>query len=837
MSQNSTLASEFFFLGSFSSLAIANAVFFSFRRKDSKTFYFAIISLLLFIRIIITGESNLMQSIFNIPAETKFKIDIFILILLSLIATFIIREIYKMDRWRFRGIIGAYILSLTMLILWDHISFVSYGFLALNFIIAFYIISQIFTAIKSKLIIERAYTGGYMIFILTALFDLLRQLQIPNFLYWGGYLFFLMIHFVLYSVQSAKALIYAENYSAKMKEIESMKRSFLVTITYKIESPLNNIINSIHSVLHKIDSALNVNYLKTIDIVLANAIILKNYINNATDFLKLKNDDYELTYTQVDLAKAINLVLKVLTPMAIEKKLVIDNNFPENLPKAKGDLEKIQQILFNFLDNAIKFTNKGNIEINGECDGEFIEICILDSGNGFSKSELDAIIKSDDQNIQEESLSGNGLGIPAAKQLIELQGGVFRVESEVDSGSMFCFSLPVAGNDLLVVSQHVGSSDIYSEKHYILIADDDLVNVQLIQGFLADEGYEIKTAASANETLASISNKTPDLLLLDVMFPDISGYEICKLLRKEHTFVDLPILFTTAKTAKDDIVTGLLAGANDYLVKPIDKRELLARINNLLKLKNSFKEKEYLFSVQQEMNIARSIQESILPQSYPVLKGLDLHVAYLPMNAIGGDYYDYFSDSPSSIGVFMADAAGHGVPSALIASMLCILFTQHTDKISKPDVLLSIINAILASRFKNQYVTAGCVYINTAQKKLAYARAGHPALMIYRRTEDRFFYLQPEGRIMGWTSEITCEIAEFDLIIGDRIILYTDGIIECMDVAKNIFGQDRLEKEIRLLKHFNPEEMTGMLIDKLEAWNNNASFEDDMAIAVVDITE
>jgi serine phosphatase RsbU (regulator of sigma subunit) len=152
--------------------------------------------------------------------------------------------------------------------------------------------------------------------------------------------------------------------------------------------------------------------------------------------------------------------------------------------------------------------------------------------------------------------------------------------------------------------------------------------------------------------------------------PEISGFEVCKRIREKFSPHELPVVLLTAKNTREDIITGLSLGANDYITKPFDREELLARVKNYIALKKAAEEQKRFLILKQELEIAKSIQLTILPEKLPSIEKLTINAKYEPMMEIGGDFYDFIVLDEKRIGVLIADVTGHGVSAALIASMI-----------------------------------------------------------------------------------------------------------------------------------------------------------------------
>jgi two-component system sensor histidine kinase ChiS len=258
--------------------------------------------------------------------------------------------------------------------------------------------------------------------------------------------------------------------------------------------------------------------------------------------------------------------------------------------------------------NAIKFTESGRIEISAKVIDKLegfenkpgLTITVSDTGIGIPADKLDRIFESFEQGegTTEREYGGTGLGLAVTQQLVELHNGHIQVESTVSVGSRFSFTLPIAQEEksqaqisqlrhqaLIETSQSLTPAQATSGQSKILVVDDEPVNIQVLVNHLSLQNYAVYQASNGKEALDMINEEfKPDLILLDVMMPKMTGYEVCRRLREQFPLNELPILMLTAKNQVSDMVKGLEMGANDYLAKPVSKDELLARVKTQIQL-------------------------------------------------------------------------------------------------------------------------------------------------------------------------------------------------------------------------------------------------------------
>ena len=253
-------------------------------------------------------------------------------------------------------------------------------------------------------------------------------------------------------------------------------------------------------------------------------------------------------------------------------------------------------------------------------------------------------------------------------------------------------------------------------------------------------------------------------------------------------------------------------------------------------LRDAVKVREKLITIEQEVKIAGRIQQSILPVGAPHIEGLNFDARYIPMAGVAGDFYDYHVISETKLGVLVADVSGHGIPAALISAMVKIAFSQQKHIAEDPGAVLKAMNQTLVGKMEDQFLTASYLYIDLESKKLVLADAGHLPLLIWRKAEQKLLHLKPKGMLMGWMADINFPVLEMDFQIGDRMIMYTDGIVEAHSPQEEQFNEERFVDLIREGQDIEPAELVQKVVDSLTTWvNSDEGFEDDITITVIDV--
>src|SRR6185369_5999091 len=243
----------------------------------------------------------------------------------------------------------------------------------------------------------------------------------------------------------------------------------------------------------------------------------------------------------------------------------------------------------------------------------------------------------------------------------------------------------------------------------------------------------------------------PDLVLLDVMMPQMDGYEVCTRLKADPETQDIPVIFLTGQTEIEDETRGFEVGAVDYIHKPFSPAVVKARVHTHLVLRGIRQQlAQQLLAIQKELETARQIQLSILPESVPRIAGLDIAARYVPMAAVAGDFYDFIVLDNKRVGILVADVSGHGMPAALIASMLKIALAAQINWGSDPAKVLTGLNQSLCGKFHGHYLTAAYVYLDLEKRTVSYAGAGHPPILMYDSATRNVRELEENGLFLSW---------------------------------------------------------------------------------------
>src|SRR5215469_9443594 len=374
-------------------------------------------------------------------------------------------------------------------------------------------------------------------------------------------------------------------------------------------------------------------------------------------------------------------------------------------------------------------------------------------------------------------------------------------------------------------------------KKTLLLVDDAPSNIQVVNSILKDL-YRIRIATNGPKALELVKvAPPPDLILLDVLMPGMDGYEVCTRLKADPETKDIPVIFLTGQTETQDETRGFEVGAVDYIHKPFSPAVVKARVQTHLVLRGIREQlAQQLLAIQKELETARLIQQSILPESVPKIEGLDIAARYVPMTSVAGDFYDFIVVDNRHVGILVADVSGHGMPAALIASMLQVAFTAQFAHASEPGRVLSGLNKALCGKFRTHFVTAAYMFVDMEKNSISYAGAGHPPLLLWRMSKRGAIEVEENGLLLGHFPGESYSPVQLPVEPGDKAILYTDGILEARNLSEEMFGVDRFKKFLEANYALGANEFIDALMDELSRWSGQPSGrgqQDDITILAV----
>jgi sigma-B regulation protein RsbU (phosphoserine phosphatase) len=370
----------------------------------------------------------------------------------------------------------------------------------------------------------------------------------------------------------------------------------------------------------------------------------------------------------------------------------------------------------------------------------------------------------------------------------------------------------------------------------VLIVDDAKANLDiLVEGLKAD--HKLSLAMNGEMALQTAARTPPDLVLLDIMMPDMDGYEVCRRLRRMPETAEVPIMFLSSLEEVANKTLGFEAGANDYLTKPFDLLEMKARVKSLLKAKAySDAVKEQIAS---ELRVAREIQMGMLPHDFaPVEKtyGVEFGAVLEPAREVGGDLYGVCDAGPERLVVFLGDVSGKGIPASMFMVRAISLARLLAREIAEPERILARLNDELAAdNPSGMFVTLLCAVFEPKSGRLALANAGHCRPVILHDGQPPRWAVKNLGTALGFEPGLEFERTDLMLQQGDALVLYSDGVTEAFNPQEELYGDGRLIADTAAFNGQTAPNITANLLQKVRAFASGAAQSDDIAILTLKV--
>jgi len=318
------------------------------------------------------------------------------------------------------------------------------------------------------------------------------------------------------------------------------------------------------------------------------------------------------------------------TSLFDQKALKLIKNIDIDLPAITGDRDKLIQVIINLISNSVKFTDKGSVTCIVSQQKDEIVVSISDTGIGIAPGDFGAVFEQFKQvggDTLTDKPKGTGLGLPICKEIVEHHGGRIWLESEVGKGSTFSFALPITKTNGVARPMHLDDLvkqlkeqvaqshiNIIGKASKILIVDDDDSIRSLLQQELGDAGYSIEEARNGKEALAAVRKQRPDLIILDIMMPEMNGFDVAAVLKNDPQTMDIPIIVLSIV---QDKTRGFRIGVDRYLTKPIDTGLLFSEIGSLLE---QGKSKKKVMVVDQDIATVNTLTEVLKTKGYSVME-------------------------------------------------------------------------------------------------------------------------------------------------------------------------------------------------------------------------
>jgi len=449
---------------------------------------------------------------------------------------------------------------------------------------------------------------------------------------------------------NAKLFEDASQARAAAEEADAAKSSFLSTVSHELRTPLTSVLGFAKIIRRRLEERLfpliaeddrkvqqaKIQVIENLGVVVSEGERLTKLIDDVLDLAKIEAGKFTWNMSSVSIADVIERAIAATASLFDAKKLKLERNIEPDLPTINGDQDRLIQVVINLISNAVKFTDEGSISCSARLENGELVIGVTDSGIGIAPIDQPKVFEKFKQvgDTLTDKPKGTGLGLPICKEIVEYHGGRIWVESEPGQGSTFSFTLPVAGHaaqlkllparpspvrrsvdiEALVRQLRERVATTQSRDKSVLVVDDDPNIRSLLQQELTEAGYTVRLAEDGRKALTLIREEIPGLVILDVMMPEMNGFDVAAVLKNDPATMDIPIIILSIVEDKE---RGFRLGVDRYLTKPIDTASLFHEVDTLL---DQGKSKKKVMVVDEDASTIRSITDVLETRGYQVVE-------------------------------------------------------------------------------------------------------------------------------------------------------------------------------------------------------------------------
>jgi serine phosphatase RsbU (regulator of sigma subunit) len=365
----------------------------------------------------------------------------------------------------------------------------------------------------------------------------------------------------------------------------------------------------------------------------------------------------------------------------------------------------------------------------------------------------------------------------------------------------------------------------------IVVIDDSANDLQVTRRFLERKGYAVSGATSGEEGLALASSVLPDAVVVDYRMPAMDGFEFTRRLKSDPVLQTIPVLMLTGADAARNVVEGLGAGADDFVTKGSDTEVLLARLRALLRVKRYQDQLRKLNQqITRDLQIARRVQEALMPQGAFRAPRLEIRSAYMPSETLSGDFYDYFQQD-DQVYLFVADVSGHGLPAAILVSLLkSYIHTEAGAQTPLSEFMARLNDFLFSVSLPTQFATAQLFRIDGDD--VVYANAAHPPFLLFQRERGRATLFEQPGHLLGAMPRMAFEEHALKVAPGDTLFVYTDGLTDRRDDAGDFYSIDRIAALLERCADADLASLYDAVYEDVRGFGATDDFKDDIAFVV-----
>lgn len=380
----------------------------------------------------------------------------------------------------------------------------------------------------------------------------------------------------------------------------------------------------------------------------------------------------------------------------------------------------------------------------------------------------------------------------------------------------------------------------------ILVADDNENTREFLCGILEHEGWTPVEAGDGETAIERVRQHQPDLVLLDVRMPGKGGYQVCEDLRQDPVHDDMPIIFLSAQSDSADKIEGLRRGAIDYISKPFDPEEVVARVRNQLAMRESGRRlrttnstlRQQQNRIDEDLRAAGSIQQALLPAGPPAVRGIDVAWRFRPCDQVGGDFFQVEQLDGRHLALYVVDVSGHGIPAAMLTVAVAQTLSPDGNVVKEdrgrgpvrsPSQVVRLLNeAYPIERFERCF-TIAYLLLDVSTGRLRYSRAGHP-MPLHVRADGKTTALAEGGTVIGLGDALPVEEGELQLAPGDRVFVHSDGVVELANGSGELYGENRLRNTLAMTRRLPLEAACDMVLNSVRCFADGLPFQDDITL-------
>jgi signal transduction histidine kinase/DNA-binding response OmpR family regulator len=431
---------------------------------------------------------------------------------------------------------------------------------------------------------------------------------------------------------------------AAAEEADATKSSFLSTVSHELRTPLTSVLGFAKIIRRRLEERLfplipegdrkvlqaKQQVVENLGVVVSEGERLTKLIDDVLDLAKIEAGKFTWNLTNVSMADVIERATSATSSLFDAKRLTLIRDVESDLPVINGDQDRLIQVVINLISNAVKFTERGSVTCAAhKKDGELV-VSVTDSGIGIAPADQAKVFEKFKQvgDTLTDKPKGTGLGLPICKEIVEFHGGRIWVESAPGKGSTFSFTLPEGKKLAAAETPARRTVDIESlmkrlretvathqPRHKsVLVVDDDPNIRSLLQQELSEAGYAVRLAEDGRKALALIREETPGLVILDVMMPEMNGFDVAAVLKNDPATMDIPIIILSILEDKE---RGFRLGVDRYLTKPIDTVSLFHEVDALL---DQGKSRKKVMVVDEDASTLHSISDVLEARGYQVVE-------------------------------------------------------------------------------------------------------------------------------------------------------------------------------------------------------------------------